>query len=593
MPRWVDAAFLAAVGLVMLAWSWRRWPDALIDFGLQLYVPWRLAEGEVLYRDVAYLNGPLSSYLHAALFRLLGPGMLVLALANVALVGVVAALSYALLERIGSRVAALLGCTTFLLVFAFAQQLPVGNYNFVTPYVYEITHGVLVALAAAHFVGRFADRGRPGDAAAAGLCAGLAVLTKPEVLTATVGAASAGVALALWTRRPPPRRAALAVAAYAGALVVPALASTALLSLAMPPWEALASTAGGMRWLSTPGVSSTRFYRATMGLLDPARSLAAIGRWLAIYALLVGGAVLVALVLRRRPGARRVAAWLVFALMLAALLFWRDSIRWTQVLLPLPAFLLAASVVFAVAALRAAEPDARGRLVLATTLSLLSLGLLAKVVLRTRPSHYGFALAMPGTMVLIALLWDWVPRAIGRVAGAGRILRAAFLAGLAATLAMQLRTTAAFFATRTVRVGSGVDAFWADRRGAEVVWAVAELARQVPPGATLAVVPDGVMINYLARRANPTRHTLLNPVMMRMVGENDMLRSFRAHPPDFVLLLDWPMHEFGAAGFGDGYGERLAGWIGARYRPVGPLTGRPMVLLRRVGGPRGTDGAER
>lgn len=41
----------------------------IVDFGRELYVPWRLAEGDALFRDVVHFNGPLSPYLNAALFR--------------------------------------------------------------------------------------------------------------------------------------------------------------------------------------------------------------------------------------------------------------------------------------------------------------------------------------------------------------------------------------------------------------------------------------------------------------------------------------------------------------------------------------------
>ena len=59
----------------LLAFTWRRWPDVLVDFGRELYVPWRLAEGAILYRDVAYFNGPFSPYFNAVLFRVFGTSM--------------------------------------------------------------------------------------------------------------------------------------------------------------------------------------------------------------------------------------------------------------------------------------------------------------------------------------------------------------------------------------------------------------------------------------------------------------------------------------------------------------------------------------
>ena len=62
--------------------TWRRWPDLLIDFGRELYVPWQLASGAVLYEDIAYFNGPLSAYWNALLFRWFGPSLLTLVVAN-------------------------------------------------------------------------------------------------------------------------------------------------------------------------------------------------------------------------------------------------------------------------------------------------------------------------------------------------------------------------------------------------------------------------------------------------------------------------------------------------------------------------------
>ena len=51
--RWLGPAIIAVALPLMLAWSWEKWPDPLIDFGRELYAPWQLAAGRVLYRDVA------------------------------------------------------------------------------------------------------------------------------------------------------------------------------------------------------------------------------------------------------------------------------------------------------------------------------------------------------------------------------------------------------------------------------------------------------------------------------------------------------------------------------------------------------------
>ena len=45
-------AAIAGTAAVMLHWTWRTWPDVLVDFGQQIYTAWRLSQGDVLYRDL-------------------------------------------------------------------------------------------------------------------------------------------------------------------------------------------------------------------------------------------------------------------------------------------------------------------------------------------------------------------------------------------------------------------------------------------------------------------------------------------------------------------------------------------------------------
>ena len=51
-------------------------PDPVVDFGRELYVPWRITQGDVLYQDIAYFNGPLVPYINAAIFAVFGVGTL-------------------------------------------------------------------------------------------------------------------------------------------------------------------------------------------------------------------------------------------------------------------------------------------------------------------------------------------------------------------------------------------------------------------------------------------------------------------------------------------------------------------------------------
>src|SRR5438093_13785927 len=131
--RWAGPLLVAAVAVTMLAATWSRWADPLVDFGRELYVPWQLVRGRVLYTDVAYLNGPLSPYLNALWFRLFGIGMRTLVICNLAILAAIVVLLYRLLEPMSDRLAATAAGLAFVTLFAFGHVTAVGNYNFVSP----------------------------------------------------------------------------------------------------------------------------------------------------------------------------------------------------------------------------------------------------------------------------------------------------------------------------------------------------------------------------------------------------------------------------------------------------------------------------
>ena len=75
-PAFLRPPIIFAVHAIVFAlltwWSWRKWSDPIIDVGRELYVPWQITQGRVLYRDIASLFGPLSPYVNALWFTLFG-----------------------------------------------------------------------------------------------------------------------------------------------------------------------------------------------------------------------------------------------------------------------------------------------------------------------------------------------------------------------------------------------------------------------------------------------------------------------------------------------------------------------------------------
>src|SRR5262249_60467779 len=72
--EWLAFTLLAGLAVFFLALSWRKWPDPLIGFGRELYLPWRLANGAGVERAADDFYGPLAQDFNAGLVGLVGPG---------------------------------------------------------------------------------------------------------------------------------------------------------------------------------------------------------------------------------------------------------------------------------------------------------------------------------------------------------------------------------------------------------------------------------------------------------------------------------------------------------------------------------------
>ena len=556
--RFVGPALVAVALVATLAWTRDTWADPIIDFGNELYLAWRLAAGAVLYRDVAALHGPLSPYWNALWFRALGTSLRTLELANLAVLAALLALVFRALRRQAGETAATLGGLTVVLVFACGQLLPIANYNWLCPYSHEMTHGIVLSLLALAVIGA-GERLSASRAALAGVVLGLVFLTKGEVFLAAL--AGFAVALAL-DRRATDRRRILAAVSLGFA--VPPLAAFLLLRLAMPAHEALVGTFGTLAHFNARETVGQAFYRQITGLDDPMASLRRGALWtLGGVAYLAPGVLLSRL-------AKPAAAVLAAAFGIGVALFAWQRIDWSGVAAPLPLLIGGTLVATGLAWRRggASNPARVERL----GLLVFALALLAKLGLRSRLWHYGFGLALPATACAVALAWSWVPRRLEARGGQAVAWRTLVLVAWVACVGAHLRVTAQYLDRKTVRVGSGADAFLADARGSVVAQAVEALGRE-PETATLVAIPEGAMLNYLARRPSSVPYQSYIPHALAVWGEERIVGALAARPPSVVVLVGRSMREFGAGELGRDYGVDLMRWVDERYAPIAVLGG--------------------
>jgi hypothetical protein len=104
------------------------------------------------------------------------------------------------------------------------------------------------------------------------------------------------------------------------------------------------------------------------------------------------------------------------------------------------------------------------------------------------------------------------------------------------------------------------------------------LEENAPPNATLAVLPEGIMVNYLSRRTNPTRFLVWNPVELAMFGQENMVAVFDHNAPDYIMLIHRDGAEYGVKYFGQQpeFGLELMQWIRKNYEEVYLIGSEPL-----------------
>ena len=590
---WPDTALLLALALlavVFLAVSWRKWPDPVVDFGRELYLPWRLSLGAVLYRDLQHAFGPLSQYVNGLLFVIAGVGFSTIVAANLAIYAVILTLLYRLAREGWGRLSASVACAIFVAVFSFSHLVGIGNYNYAAPYAHEVTHGMaLTLLLILTWVSVF-ERFARWKCAAAGLLSGLCVLLKPEFILAA-GAVTAGSLLLLSLERRSERgipHVATAALCVVVGVVLPPVMAAALFRIADGIPLSRALQYANNAWITVfrfREIATGPAQHAFLGTDDLLGNLRREFVWGGL-AVVVAGVIGEGCRRASRFGNRTLYA---FAAIVAAVGVWVfPLITWRSIGTALPGLLVLAAVLEGSQLVRA-EPGARitASIAARVLLWLAASALLLRMGLNPRVYHYGFYQAPLAATVGIATLLSAVPECLS-LTGAARAcykaLLTAFVLASAAPIALQ---SAQILSLRDQPIGTGPDRFYVFGPRVDPTGAMLELTRQYLAAdrsvRTLLVLPEGVMLNYLTRLPSSIPDYNFQPPLLTAESRAVMLKRLRANPPDRVAIVSRDLTEFGVRRFGDSpeHGQELLEFVKDRYTPIHQIGGDPLDTRER------------
>ncbi len=184
VPRADLLAGIVLLGACVL-WSgftWGRLYDPIVDQGWHMQAAARVADGQVLYRDLIWMYGPLPVYLLALLFRGLGTGVTPFLL----LIHVLAALGCLLTYRVArfllTPALALLGTLALFLGGWWG-----GFISYTQAYTGAVPLGAVLGLLFVTSLLSYLRGGKSIWLVMAGLASGAALLIKPEFALACAG----------------------------------------------------------------------------------------------------------------------------------------------------------------------------------------------------------------------------------------------------------------------------------------------------------------------------------------------------------------------------------------------------------------------
>ncbi len=542
-------------------------------------LPLRLLQGEWLYRDVHHIYPPLAPYLNALLYRIFGAHLDVLHAAGIVCAGAIAALCYRIARRLFEPAEA---CIATAAIIVFCIFKPAGNL--IQPYSFAALYACLASLAVLLLTLRYVEKRRKRELIFAGLLIGLAAITKQEFALAAAATVVAAL-LIQWLSTPKSQLlnpksylADLLLAAFPAALIVLSVYGWLFATL---DWRMLIEDC---HLFYTHLPQSLVLYNAQRTGLD--RPLLSLAQIIGAAAVAFAALSFVVMLGDRR---RKVLKWSATAFVgsFAAIFAIKFIVgnQWDgSPLRALPILLLA---IIAIELKRARDcvkerqrefagtiqnPKSKIQNLPLFIIAVYSFAILARVALRV-PSGGAFGgFFLPTSLILFCyLFWRILPDAMERWTADDVSIRRVLLFGRA-LLIVTILAGAVTFGIRyrknfNVEIQAERGHLFAPKvTGNEIREALEFVRHWTQPNETIAVLPEGNDLAFLAGRRISLRHQILIPGLMSEDDEQAAIRRLQQGRIRYVLIVNRPMREFGQEAFGRDFYTRLGEWIEANYR---------------------------
>lgn len=562
---------------VLLILRWKHFGDIQVDFGQELATAWQIVSGKHLYTDIAYFKGPLSPHWNALMFLLFGTSIQTLTVVNALLALFAAYGIVALSRRVVSPEAGVLLACTFLIYAAFSINGHLLNiYNFITPFVHELTHGWILSLFLILSLERWVERPSIHRALIIGILFGGILLTRVEIAVAAIGALATWIFCVACTKR---RTVILlhGVVMLSAAMTI-IVAAVILLHPFMPSWsDAWRATFASVWALMGTSVASTPFFQMVSGWNAPVENILLQVSFLCIFL-----GTLLPFILAAYSWERSDAV--LSSITLSAGIAMVLHLIYSRILLLIMSGFLTLVIIGILAVTcrqwlkkRDAAPC---RIVLVT--SVFSFLMLGKILLAPSVLFYGFSHGIGAFLIILGVVLHSVPHIAQKALKLHGVhaLRASVFIFVLLILGAKFANDQIEVQRLSLPIGTGRDQIYLLDHPNTHSWnAFLSLApKLIPPGSTMTVIPEGIGLNYLLRiePAVPVMNFMYTEYAI--FGRERILQDFLDRTPEYIVVTQKETSDFGYPFFGkdDAYGKEVMDWLHQHYVHVVTFGDEPL-----------------
>lgn len=583
-PCIVIVGLIATCFFYLISSTWLKWGELIIDTYRELFTPYELLKGKILYKDIFYPYGFLPPYIISWLYKIFGVSIITVVSCGIVITALMSFLLYKISRIFLDEVFSALVVITFLFVFAFGYYVYNGIFNFIMPYSYASTFFMLFTSAALYFFLRFIKNDKRKYLIFWNILLSCAIWSRPDIsLSVWIGFLFIGCVY-IWKNKV---RDSIAIFFY---FISPLIISVLGYLVFLHRYNAFAGfkesiidciriNAGSALTRSWFGLDhpSLNIYMTIKSFILHITVLALLGLSIALssFKSFKDGT--------DSDSSQSIIGNLIVLTFGLLILFWGRRILFLQYRC-IPIILLIGIPLIFIKTVRASD--------FKKNLSLLALFIVSaltmlRIFLNTSPINYGFYLLSLCLICYYIFYLDFFKTFLLRwIKIPSTHLSSAFFIFFTLLIIPHWEISSTMYSYKGMFATTDKGKIFCMKSPRSVLfWQTVDyITQNTMTDETVAIFPEGVGINFFSGRSTPLRYYTFLPPDVKTIGETRMIAEIKFSKLDYAVLVSRDTTEYGYPVFGIDYAKDILAYILQNYEIVkefgpSPLKGTDFGII--------------